>query len=131
AVAIHAKSKNDEDKLANALHRLLDEDPALRLERNAETHQTLLWGMGETHLGIALERLHRKLGVEVETEDVQVAYRETIMGSAEAEGKYKKQTGGHRPIGGPHLPGQPPTPGEGLRVLRPSARARVTRHGTA
>ena len=99
AIAIRAKSKSDEDKLANALHRLLDEDPALRLERNAETHQTLLWGQGETHLGIALERLHRKLGVEVETEDVKVAYRETITHEAEAEGKYKKQTGGHGQFG--------------------------------
>ena len=99
AAAIRAKSKGDEDKLANALHRLLDEDPALRLERNAETHQTLLWGMGETHLSIALERLHRKLGVEVETDDVKVAYRETITSTAEAEGKYKKQTGGHGQFG--------------------------------
>ena len=55
--------------------------------------------MGETHLGIALERLHRKLGVEVETEDVKVAYRETITHEAEAEGKYKKQTGGHGQFG--------------------------------
>ncbi len=98
-VAIRAKSKGDEDKLANALHRLQDEDPAIRVERNAETHQTLLWGMGETHLGIALERLSRKFGVEVETDDVQVAYRETITGTAEAEGKYKKQTGGHGQFG--------------------------------
>jgi elongation factor G len=99
AMAIRAKSKGDEDKLANSLHRLLDEDPALRLERNAETHQTLLWGMGETHLGIALERLSRKFGVEVEQEPVLVAYRETITGNAEAEGKYKKQTGGHGQFG--------------------------------
>jgi len=99
AHAIRAKTKGDEDKLANALHRLLDEDPALRLERNGETHQTLLWGMGETHLGIALERLHRKLGVEVEVDEVKVAYRETITGEAEAEGKYKKQTGGHGQFG--------------------------------
>jgi elongation factor G len=99
AVAIRAKSKSDEDKLANALHRLLDEDPALRLERNPETHQTLLWGQGETHLGIALARLHSKLGVEVETEDVKVAYRETITHAADAEGKYKKQTGGHGQFG--------------------------------
>ena len=99
AIAIRAKSKGDEDKLANALHRLLDEDPALRLERNAETHQTLLWGMGETHLGIAVERLHRKFGVDVETEEVKVAYRETITAGAEAEGKYKKQTGGHGQYG--------------------------------
>ncbi len=95
AVAIHAKSKGDEDKLANALHRLQEEDPVLRIERNAETHQTVLRGMGETHLSIALEKLSRKFGVEVETEDVRVAYRETITGSAEAEGKIKKQTGGH------------------------------------
>ncbi len=99
AVAIRAKSKGDEDKLANALHRLLDEDPALHLERNSETHQTLLWGQGETHLGIALERLARKLGVQVETDDVKVAYRETITNGAEAEGKYKKQTGGHGQYG--------------------------------
>lgn len=98
-VAIRAKSKGDEDKLANALHRLLDEDPALRVERNAETHQTLLWGMGETHLGIALERLQRKFGVAVETDDVKVAYRETITTTAEAEGRYKKQTGGHGQFG--------------------------------
>jgi elongation factor G len=99
AVAIRPKSKGDEDKLANALHKLQDEDPAVRIERNPETHQTLLWGMGETHLSIALDRLNRKLGVEVETDPVQVAYRETITTSAEAEGKYKKQTGGHGQFG--------------------------------
>jgi elongation factor G len=95
AVAIQAKSKADEDKLANALHRLQEEDPVLRIERNAETHQTVLRGMGETHLSIATERLSRKFGVEVETTDVQVAYRETVAGSAEAEGRLKKQSGGH------------------------------------
>jgi elongation factor G len=95
AVAIHPKSKGDEDKLATALHRLQDEDPVLVIERNAETHQTLVRGMGETHVSIALEKLARKFGVEVETEDVRVPYRETITGTAEAEGKIKKQTGGH------------------------------------
>ena len=99
AVAIKAHSKGDEDKLANALHRLQDEDPALRLERNAETHQTLLWGMGETHVSIALEKLTRKFGVAVDTEEVRVPYRETISQLAEAEGKYKKQTGGHGQFG--------------------------------
>jgi elongation factor G len=99
AVAITAKSKGDEDKLANALHRLQDEDPAIRVDRNSETHQTLLWGMGETHLGIAIERLSRKFGVEVATQDVKVAYRETITSIADAEGKYKKQTGGHGQFG--------------------------------
>ncbi len=95
AVAIHAKSKADEDKLANALHRLQEEDPVLRIERNPETHQTVLRGMGETHLSIATEKLARKFGVEVETDDVHVAYRETISGTAEAEGRLKKQSGGH------------------------------------
>jgi elongation factor G len=99
AAAILPKSKGDEDKLATALHKLLDEDPAIRVERNSETKQTLLWGMGETHLSIAMEKLHRKLGVEVVTEDVNVAYRETITTTAEAEGKYKKQTGGHGQFG--------------------------------
>jgi elongation factor G len=117
AVAIKPKSKGDEDKLANALHRLLDEDPALRLERNAETHQTLLWGQGETHIGIAIERLHRKLGVEVETEPVQVAYRETITNEADAEGKYKKQTGGHGQFGVAFLRVEPLERGSGFEFV--------------
>jgi elongation factor G len=116
-VAIRPKSKSDADRLANALHRLLDEDPALRLERNPETKQTLLWGVGETHLSIALERLHRKLGVEVETEDVQVAYRETITGTAEAEGKYKKQTGGHGQFGVAFIRVEPRERGEGFEFV--------------
>jgi elongation factor G len=114
ATAIKAHAKGDEDKLANALHRLQDEDPALRVERNPETHQTLLWGMGETHLGIALERLERKFGVQVDTEDVKVAYRETITGLAEAEGKYKKQTGGHGQFGIAFLRVEPLERGSGF-----------------
>jgi len=117
AVAITAKSKGDEDKLANALHRLQNEDPAIRLERNSETHQTLLWGMGETHLGIALERLTRKFGVAVETHDVKVAYRETITGTAEAEGRYKKQTGGHGQFGIAFVRVEPLERGAGLEFV--------------
>ena len=98
-VGIRPRSKGDEDKLMTALHRLQDEDPALSVERNDETHQTLLGGMGETHLAIVTERLARKFGVEVQTEAVVVPYRETITGVAEAEGKYKKQTGGHGQFG--------------------------------
>jgi elongation factor G len=116
-IAIRPKSKSDADKLANALHRLLDEDPALRLERNSETKQTLLWGMGETHLSIARERLHRKLGVEVETDDVDVAYRETITGTAEAEGKYKKQTGGHGQFGVAFVRVEPQERGAGFEFV--------------
>ena len=99
SVAIKPKSKGDEDKLMTALHRLQEEDGALHVRRDDETKQTLLSGAGETHLAIVSERLHRKFGVEVETEDVIVPYRETITGNAEAEGKYKKQTGGHGQFG--------------------------------
>ncbi|HEX6420861.1 MAG TPA: elongation factor G [Acidimicrobiales bacterium] len=96
AVAVLPRTQADEDKLAPALHRLVDEDPALRVERIDETHQTVLHGTGETHLQITLEKLTRKFGANVDTEDVRVAYRETITGSAkDVEGRHKKQTGGH------------------------------------
>jgi elongation factor G len=98
--AIVARTQADEDKLANALHRLQDEDTALVIERNEETHQTILRGTGETHLAITLEKLARKFGVEVATEDLRVPYRETITGSATGvEGKHKKQSGGHGQFG--------------------------------
>lgn len=112
--AIRPKSKADEDKLANALHKLQEEDTVIRIERNPETHQTLLWGMGETHLSIALEKLARKYGVEVEQEEVKVAYRETVSTKAEAEGKYKKQTGGHGQFGVAFLRVEPLERGSGF-----------------
>ncbi|MFN2607828.1 MAG: elongation factor G [Acidimicrobiales bacterium] len=99
SVAVVPRSKGDEDKLMTGLHRLQEEDPALRVRRNDETHQTILSGMGDTHLATVAERLSRKFGVEVETEDVKVAYRETITAPAEAEGKHKKQSGGHGQFG--------------------------------
>jgi elongation factor G len=117
AVAIRTKNKGDEDKLANALHRLLDEDPALVLERNQETHQTLLRGMGETHVSIALEHLKRKFGVEVETDEIRVPYRETITAAAEAEGRYKKQTGGHGQFGVAWLRVEPTERGSGFEFV--------------
>src|ERR671918_602284 len=77
-----------------------DEDPSLRVERNDETHQTLLHGTGETHLQITLEKLTRKFGAHVDTEPVRVAYRETITRAAKGvEGRHKKQTGGHGQFG--------------------------------
>jgi elongation factor G len=95
AVAVLARTQADEDKLANALRRLQDEDPALVVERVDETHQTLLRGTGDTHLSMTLERLQRKFGVAVDTEEVRIRYRETITAPAEAEGRHKKQSGGH------------------------------------
>ena len=117
SMAIRPRSKGDEDKLMTALHRLQEEDPALGVRRDDETHQTLLTGMGETHLAIATERLARKFGVEVETEDVIVPYRETITGQAEAEGKYKKQTGGHGQFGVAFLRVEPLPRGGGFEFV--------------
>ncbi|MGI6629031.1 MAG: elongation factor G [Bacillota bacterium] len=99
-VAIEPKSKGDEDKLGNAINRLLEEDPTLRLEKNVELRQTLLTGMGEAHIDITIERLQRKFGVEVKTAEAKVPYRETIKGTAtRVEGKHKKQSGGHGQYG--------------------------------
>ncbi len=99
AIAVRARTTADEDKLANALHRLVQEDPTLVVTLDPETHQTLLRGTGETHLQVTLERLDRKFGVAVDTEEVRVAYRETITRPAEAEGRHKKQSGGHGQFG--------------------------------
>jgi elongation factor G len=99
SVAIAAKASADEDKLATALHRLQEEDPALRVHRDDQTHQTLLQGMGETHLSISLEKLEKKYGVAVATDDVKVRYLETITGNGDAEGRHKKQSGGRGQFG--------------------------------
>lgn len=95
AKAIVPKTKGDEDKLMTALSRLHEEDPALLVERNSETHQTLIWGTGDTHLDIAMERLSRKYGVEVEEIALRIPYRETIAGPGKAIGRHVKQSGGH------------------------------------
>ncbi len=94
-MAVVPKTQADDDKLTTAIHRLQEEDPALVVERDEETHQTILRGTGETHLAIALEKLERKFGVGVTTETERVRYRETITQAAEAEGRHKKQSGGH------------------------------------
>jgi elongation factor G len=115
ALAVVPRTQADEDKLASALHRLADEDPALRVERVDETHQTVLHGTGETHLQITLEKLTRKFGANVDTEDVRVRYRETITGSAQnVEGRHKKQTGGHGQFGVCVIDLEPQPRGEGF-----------------
>ncbi len=117
SVAIRPKSKGDEDKLMTGLHRLQEEDPSLQVRRVDETHQTLLSGTGETHLAVACEKLHRKFGVEVETEDLLVPYRETITARSQAEGKYKKQTGGHGQFGVADLRVEPLERGQGFEFV--------------
>jgi len=98
-VAISAKSKADEDKMSQALARLVAEDPTLRLENNAETHQLVLWCMGEAHSDLALDRLANRYGVAVETVDLRVPLRETVAGKAQGLGRNVKQSGGHGEYG--------------------------------
>ncbi|MCL2817620.1 MAG: elongation factor G [Clostridiales bacterium] len=113
SIAIAPKSKGDEDKLGTALGRLLEEDPTLRYEKNLETKQALLTGMGEAHVNITLERLQRKFGVEVESVEIKVPYRETIRGTAQkVEGKHKKQSGGHGQYGHVYIDIAPTTEGD-------------------
>jgi elongation factor G len=117
AVAVVARTAADEDKLANALHRLIEEDPALVIDRDDETHQTILRGMGETHLQITLEKLERKFGVAVDQEEVRVPYRETVTAGADGEGKYKKQSGGHGQFGVANLHVEPLDRGSGFEFV--------------
>ncbi len=95
AYAIEPKTKGDEDKLSTALARLREEDPTLRIERSEETHETVMFGMGEAHLDVAMERMKRKYGVEVTHRPARIAYKETIKGPGKAQGRHVKQTGGH------------------------------------
>jgi elongation factor G len=115
AVALRAATQADEDKLGTALHRLLDEDPGLTVTRDDETHQTVLRGVGETHVAIAVERLERKFGVKVVTEDVRVRFRETITAHAEVVARHKKQSGGHGQFGEVAIRVDPLPRGEGFR----------------
>jgi elongation factor G len=94
-VAIVAKSKADEDKLGQALGRLVAEDATMRLDRNAETGQLVLWCMGEAHVDVLLDRLRNRYGVAVESEELRVSLRETFASAAKGHGRHVKQSGGH------------------------------------
>jgi elongation factor G len=97
--AIEPKSKGDEDKLSSAMAKLVEADPTIRLSKNTETKETILTGMGDTHLEIVLERLQQKFGVEVTSKKPKIPYRETIRSTVQSEGKHKKQTGGRGQYG--------------------------------
>ncbi len=92
--AIEPKSKADEDKVSSGLRKLMEEDPSFAFERNAETHQSLLGTQGDIQSGIIIAKLKDKYGVDVQTVPQKVAYRETIKGTSDVQGKHKKQTGG-------------------------------------
>ena len=114
SVAVRPASRADDDKLMSALGRLCEEDPALVVTRVDETHQTVLGVAGEVHFAVTVERLSRKYSVRVEREDVLIAYRETISKPAAAEGKHKKQSGGHGQFGVCHLRIEPLARGQGF-----------------
>jgi elongation factor G len=116
-VAIQAKSKADEDKLSQALGRLVAEDPTLRLENNSETRQLVLWCMGEAHADVLLDRLSSRYGVEVETTELRVPLRETVAGKAQGLGRNVKQTGGHGEYGVCHIEVEPLPSGSGLEFV--------------
>ena len=121
-VAIVARSKADDDKLSQALARLVAEDPTLRLENNAETHQLVLWTMGEAHTDVLLDRLANRHGVAVDTVDLRVPLRETIGGKAQGLGRNVKQTGGHGEYGIAHVEVEPLEDSGRLRVRRQDRR---------
>jgi elongation factor G len=115
--AIEPKSKADEEKAAQGLQRLLEEDPSLRVHRDPQTREIILSGAGQLHVEIVVERLKRKFGVEVELKAPKVPYRETIKGKATAQGKYKKQSGGRGQYGDAWLEVEPLPRGAGFEFV--------------
>ena len=115
ALAITAEKRNDEVKLSTALTKLLEEDPSLHWEQHGDTHEVILWGQGDIHLQVALDRLRRKYNLPMQTHLPQVPYKETIRKSTNAHGRYKHQTGGHGQFGDVYLDIQPGARGAGFR----------------
>jgi len=99
AFAIEAKSRNDEDRMGNAVHRILEEDQSLRFYRDPQTREFLLAGAGQQHVEIVVSRLKKRYGVDVALKAPKIPYRETIRGHADVQGRHKKQTGGHGQFG--------------------------------
>jgi elongation factor G len=99
AFAVEAKSRNDEDRMGNALHKLLEEDLSLRFYRDPQTRDFLVAGTGQQHVEIAVSRLKKRYAVDVTLKPPRIPYRETIRGNADVQGRHKKQTGGHGQFG--------------------------------
>ena len=114
AFAVHAANRNDEVKLSAAFQKLCDEDPSLALESDPDNQQTLLWGQGEIHLKVALDRLKNKYHVEVTPSTPKTGYKETIKRSASAHGRHKKQSGGHGQFGDVKIDIRPLERGQGF-----------------
>jgi len=114
SVAIEPSSKADLDKLATALHKLTDEDPTLHVRREDATHETILSAIGESAIEVAVHHLRDKFGVQVEVRTPRVPYRESIRTKAQAQGRYKRQTGGHGQFGDVFLEIEPQPAGSGV-----------------
>ncbi|MDQ7858801.1 MAG: elongation factor G [Armatimonadota bacterium] len=117
SMAIEPKSKADEDKMGNALHRLAEEDPTFTVRRDAELKQTVISGMGESHLEIMADRLRRKFGVDVTLAPPRVPYRETVKGKAQGQGRHVKQSGGRGQYGVCFLEVEPLPRGAGFEFV--------------
>ena len=111
--AIEPKTKADEDKIHNALHRMIEEEPTLESHRDTQTKEMIISGMGQVHLEVIVEKLKRKFGVEVLLKTPKVPYLETIRGNAKVQGKYKKQSGGRGQFGDCWIEMSPTGRGEG------------------
>ncbi|HEX6599238.1 MAG TPA: elongation factor G [Gemmatimonadaceae bacterium] len=114
-MAVHPANRADEEKLQAGLHRLHEEDPSFHMRYNAETHETLVSGLGERHLEVALAKLKRKFGVVAELRKPRIAYRETIRARAEGQGRHKKQSGGRGQFGDCWVRIGPAQRGDGIR----------------
>ena len=112
--AISVADRKDEVKLTGAIAKLVEEDPSLSLEHNQETHEMVLWGQGEMHLRVALERLPGKFGVHARSKPRHIAYKETIRRSVQVRGRHKKQSGGHGQFGDVVVEIKPLPRGEGF-----------------
>ncbi|MDA8169793.1 MAG: elongation factor G [Nitrospiraceae bacterium] len=115
--AIASKGKGDEDKVSSGLHRILEEDATLNFHRDEETREMILSGMGQLHLEVALERLKRKFGADVEMKTPKIPYRETITGSTKVQGRYKKQSGGRGQYGDCWIEVRPLKRGSGFEFI--------------
>ena len=117
AFAVHADNRNDEVKLSGAIAKLIDEDPSLRFEQDPELQESLLWGQGEMHLRVAMDRLRSKYNIGVHGRPPQTPYRETIRKSTQSHGRHKKQSGGHGQFGDVKLEIRPRARGEGFEFV--------------
>ena len=115
--AVEPKTRADEDKIGQAIHKILEEDPALRFGRDPQTKEFLLSGAGQQHIEVVVAKLRKRYHVELKIHPPKVPYRETIRGKADAEGKHKKQTGGHGQFGVCRIKMEPLPRGKGIEFV--------------